>query len=212
VSNYGDYHYLAGAIIDSARRGTPLLNDLPGVPIPGIEDSTPVDKAKILSSIIAIECTRLVLLETPILRPPDIMEFREANAALLRAFRRSMLRYTADLNGKIDGLSVEDFREKTRFFIETEIVPAMDELRSTMNNPARPWFKRAVDAAKVFPSIAGAYLAGGPAAVAAMAITKSAEQFFVEVAAHGDRKEALKRSGLYYLLKLEQFQNDKGGE
>jgi hypothetical protein len=103
VTYPGDYHYLAGAIIDSARRGIPLLNDLPGVPIPGIEDTTPVDKAKILSSIIAIECTRLVLPEAPILRPADIMEFREANAALLRAFRRSMLRYAADLNGKIAG-------------------------------------------------------------------------------------------------------------
>jgi hypothetical protein len=205
----GDYHYLAGAIIDSARRGLPLLNDLPGVPIPGIEDTTPVDKAKILSSIIAIECTRLVLPETPVLRPGDIMEFREANRALLRGFRRSMLRYAADLNGKIAGLSVEDFREKTRFFIETEIVPAMDELRGTMNDPTRPWFKRAVDAAKVFPSVAGAFLAGGPAAAVAMAITKSAEQFFIEVAAHGDKKEALKRSGLYYLLKLEKFQNSR---
>jgi hypothetical protein len=28
-----------------------------------------------------------------------------------------MLRYAADLNGKIAGLSVEDFREKTRFFV-----------------------------------------------------------------------------------------------
>jgi hypothetical protein len=207
----GDYHYLAGAIIDSARRGIPLLNDLPGIPIPGIEDTTPVDKAKILSSIIAIECTRLVLPETPILHPADIMEFREANTVWLRGFRRSMLRYAADLNGKIAGLSVEDFREKTRFFIDTEIAPAMDELRSAMNDPARPWFKRAVDAAKIFPSVAGAFLAGSPAAALAMAITKSAEQFFVEVAAHGDKKEALKRSGLYYLLKLEQFQSDKGG-
>jgi hypothetical protein len=211
VTYPGDYHYLAGAIIDSAQRRIPLLNDLPGVPVPGIEDITPVDKAKILSSIIAIECTRLVLPETPILRPGDIMEFRAANVPLLRGFRRSMLRYATDLNGKIAGLSVEDFREKTRFFIETEIVPAMDELRGTMHNPGKPWYKHAIDAAKVIPSIGAAFVAGGPSAAVTKAITAYAEQFFVEVAAHGDKKEALKRSGLYYLLKLERFQNDKGG-
>jgi hypothetical protein len=37
------------------------------------------------------------------------------------------------------------------------------------------------------------------------ALTTYAAQFFVEVGAHGDKQEALKRSGLYYLLQLEQF-------
>jgi hypothetical protein len=37
------------------------------------------------------------------------MEFREANAALLTGFRRSMLRYAADLNGKIKGMDREAF-------------------------------------------------------------------------------------------------------
>ncbi len=137
----GNYHYLAGAIIESAKRAVPLLNDQPGLPIPGIDQTTPHDKAKILSAILAIECTKLILPPTPILHPEDIMEFRAANAGLLRGFRKSMLRYAADLNGKINGLSFEDFEHKTRFFIETQIVPAMDDLRMTLNDPARPWHR-----------------------------------------------------------------------
>jgi hypothetical protein len=39
------------------------------------------------------------------------MEFREANKDLLRGFRRSMLRYAADLNGKIAGLTHAEFGE-----------------------------------------------------------------------------------------------------
>jgi hypothetical protein len=209
VTYPGAYHYLAGAILESAKLGAPLLNDYPGLPIPGIDQTTPQDEGKVLSAILAIECTKLVLPPTPILHPTDIMEFRAANTELLRVFRKSMLRYAADLNGKIGGLSQEDFEHKTRFFIETQIVPAMDDLRITMNDPARPWHKRAIDVAKVIPSIAGAYFTGGTSAALIKALTAYASQFFVEVAAHGDRQEALKRSGLYYLLQLRKFHDDK---
>ena len=34
-------------------------------------------------------------------------------------------------------------------------------------------------------------------------------QFFIEVAAKGDKKEALKRSGLTYLLRLQQFHDSR---
>jgi hypothetical protein len=209
ITEPGDYHYLAGAILESARTNVPLLNDFPGLPIPGIEDAAPVDKAKALATIIAIECTKLVLPSTPILRPQEIMEFRTENSALLRGFRRSMLRYAADLNDRIRGVSAEEFRDKTTFFIETEIVPAMDELRAAINAPSRPWYRRAIDAAKIAPAIAGAYFVGSPTAALAKAISASAEQFFVEVAAHGDKAESLKRSGLYYLLRLQAAHESK---
>lgn len=209
VTYPGNYHYMAGAILESVKRGVPLLNDQPGLPIPGIEQTTPHDNAKILSAVLAIECTKLILPPTPILRPEDIMEFRAANAGLLRGFRKSMLRYAADLNDKINGLSFEDFEHKTRFFIETQIAPAMDDLRMMLNDPARPWHKRAVDAAKVIPSIVGAYFTGGTSAALTKALTAYASQFFVEVGARGDKQEALKRSGLYYLLQLSTFHDDR---
>src|SRR3984885_13733303 len=126
VTYPGPYHYFAGAILESGKRGVPLLNDYPGLPIPGVDQKTPHDQAKVLSAILAIECTKLILPPTPILHPADIMEFRAANTHLLHGFRKSMLKYAADLNGQIGDLSREDFEHKTRFFIETQLVPAMD--------------------------------------------------------------------------------------
>jgi hypothetical protein len=200
------YDYLARALMHSAEAGVPLLNDVPAMQIPGIPDTVPADNARILATILAIECTKLVLPPMPLLRPEDIMEFRAENATLLRGFRRSMLRYAADLNGKIKGLSREEFEAKTRFFVETQIVPAMDELNAAMNDHARPWHKRVFAAVKIAPEIAGAFIAGGPAAALAKAVTATASQFFIEVAAKGDQEDALKRSGLTYVMRLKAFQ------
>ncbi|QND70752.1 hypothetical protein [Tardiphaga robiniae] len=141
----GDYHYIAGAIIHSGRTGAPLLNDMPGLQIPGMSDVAPHNDAKLLAATLAVECTRIALPPTPMLRPEDLIEFREENKILLRAFRRSMLRYASDLNGKIKDLGRDEFERQTKFFIETQIVPAMDELNSVMNDPARPWHRRAID-------------------------------------------------------------------
>src|SRR5262249_25421067 len=129
------------------------------------------------------------------------------NATLLRGFRRSMLRYAADLNSKINDVSREELEAKTKFFVQTQIVPSMDELNATMNDPAR--LKRALDAIKIVPQIGGAFLAGGGAAALTKAITAFAAQFFVEVAAKGDKEEALKRSGLTYLLRLRAFHDSR---
>ncbi|HXW30161.1 MAG TPA: hypothetical protein VEK55_12430 [Xanthobacteraceae bacterium] len=203
----GVHHYIGGALMHSAATGIPLLNDIPAVPIPGIPDTAPADNAKLLSAILAIECTRIALPPTPLMRPEDLMEFRQANSTLLRGFRRSMLRYAADLNSKIKGLSAEDFRAKTQFFVETEIVPTMDELNATMNDPARPWHRRAIDALKIIPQVGGAFLTAGPSAALTKAITTSAAQFFTEVAAKTDKAEAIKRSGLTYLLRMRAFQD-----
>src|SRR5262249_54820228 len=179
------------------------------LPIPGLPELAPSDDAKLLAAILAVECTRIALPHMPLLQPEDLMEFRDANKDLLRGFRRSMLRYAADLNGKIRGLTREEIEHKTKFFIETEIVPAMDELNTVMNDPARPWPKRAIDAIKIIPQIGGAFLAGGPSAALTKAITTGAAQFFVEVAAKSDKGEALKRSGLTYLLRLKAFQEER---
>jgi hypothetical protein len=205
----GVYHYFAEAIHHSAQTGIPLLNDIPGLAIPGIKNSVPYDDAKLLAASIAIECTRIALPPVPLLQPEDLMEFREANASLLRGFRRSMLRYAADLNSKIKDITEEEFVSKTKFFIETNIVPAMDELNVTMNDPARPWHRRAVDALKIIPQVGGAFLSGGASAALTKAITASASQFFVEVAAKGDKEEVIKRSGLTYLLRLRAFHDER---
>jgi hypothetical protein len=88
----GHYHYLAGAVLHSAQTGIPLLNDIPGLPVPFVEGAEG-DGAKHLSAMLAIECVKLALPELPLLWPDDLMEFREDNRDALHVFRRSLLRY-----------------------------------------------------------------------------------------------------------------------
>jgi hypothetical protein len=85
----------------------------------------------------------------------------------------------------------------------------MDELNTTMNDPARPWHRRAIDGLKIIPQIGGAFFTGGASAAFTKAISASAAQFFVEVSAKGDKEEVLKRSGLTYLLRLKGFLDDR---
>jgi hypothetical protein len=205
----GTYHYLVGSVLESARTGLPLVNDFPGIPIPGLDGSVPIDDAKVLASIIAIECTKLVLPQLPMLRPEDLMEFRAENQKTLRTFRRSMLSYAADLNKSIATIKRDELEHKTKFFVQTEVVPVMDELQASINAPSREWWKRGVDFVKVIPELAAACFTLDHSTAIAKILTTYAGQMFVEMTARGDRKEALKRSGLYYLLKLRAFQEER---
>jgi len=204
----GSYHYLAGAIRYSAQTGVPILNDLPGLPIPGLDGSVPADDAKTLAAIIAIECTKLVLPELPMLRPEDLMEFRAENTTTLRAFRRSMLRYADDLNNRLSGIKPEELEKHTKFFIDTEIVPVLDELQAALNAPARAWWRRGLDFVKVVPELAAGAFTMDPTTAIAKVLTTYAGQMFTEITARGDQREALKRSGLYYLLRLRAYQEE----
>jgi hypothetical protein len=204
----GNYHYLAGAVRYSAQTGVPLLNDLPGLPIPGLDGSVPTDDAKTLAAIIAIECTKLVLPELPMLRPEDLMEFRAENTTTLRAFRRSMLRYADDLNKRLSGIKPEELERHTKFFLDTEIVPVLDELQAAVNAPARAWWRRGLDFVKVVPELTAGAFTMEPTTAIAKVLTTYAGQMFTEITAKGDQREALKRSGLYYLLRLRAFQEE----
>jgi hypothetical protein len=148
VSWPGDYHYLAGSLIESGKTGIPLLNDVRGLPIPGIDQATPRDNAKILSA--------------------------------------------------------------TRFFVQTEVVPVMDALRSSMSDPARPWYNRVTDHVRVVANLGASFLVMDPTAAIAKALAKYAGVLGAEVTARGDQRHNLRRSGLYYLLSLQRFHEKHG--
>ncbi len=206
VSYPGDYHYLAGALLHATNTGIPLLNDMPGLPVPMISDGADGDRAKQLSAMLAIECVKLALPELPLLRPEDLMEFRADTSDSLRAFRRSMLRYAGDLNGKLASVALQDIAAATKFFVDTEIVPTLDELRAKINAPARPWYKRAIDFGRVLPKVVPSFFTMNPATIIGSILTNYAGQFFTELSAVGEKREALKKSGLYYLLQLQTYQ------
>jgi hypothetical protein len=212
VSYLHTYPYMMNAVAESGKRGIPLINDRPAIPVLGPVDSgTPHDDAKALSTILAIECAKIALPEMPVLHPEELMEFRAENAEALRGFRRSMLQYAAELNGKIKDLSPDEFGRKTQFFVQTEIVPVLDSLRAALSAPARPWYRRVFEGAKVTAQVGLGFVTMEPNSAMANALVKYAGLFADEFTAEGDHRAALKRSGLYYLLNLERFQRERHG-
>lgn len=199
----GAFYYQAGAIQKAGKDGIALVNDLPGLPIPGIDGSV-ADDAKALAAFLAMQCMNVALPDLPLLSPDDLMEFRSENKDLLRGFRRAMLRYAGEWRGELKGLSPELIVKESRFLIETQIVPALDELRQLTSDPARPWHKRAIEGVKVAATITGSIVTMQFERAISQLIDALAPQFFTEMEAKGDKQHGLKRSDLYYLLKIQQ--------
>lgn len=199
----GDIHYHAGALRAASDAGIPLICDVPGLPIPGAERAATAD-AKALSAFIALQAMHLVLPEMPLLRPDDLMEFRQENAPHLRAFRRAMLRYAGAWRGQLAVAAPEEIAQETRFLVETEIVPALDELRQLATDPARPWLKRAIDGVRLTASVAGSCFTMRWDQAAVKVLGALAPQFLNEIDAKGDKRRELRRSDLYYLLQVQK--------
>ena len=199
----GDIHYQAGALRVASDAGIPLICDVPGLPIPGAERAATTD-AKSLSSFIALQAMHLVLPEMPLLRPEDLMEFRQENARHLRAFRRAMLRYAGAWRGQLSCAAPEEIVQETRFLVETEIVPALDELRQLATDPARPWLKRAIDGVRLTASVAGSCITMRWDQAVVKVIEALAPQFLNEIDSKGDKHRQLRRSDLYYLLQVQK--------
>jgi hypothetical protein len=199
----GAYYYQAGALQTAGQLGLPLISDEPRIPIPGNNNSVATD-AKALSSFIALQAMSVALSDIPLLAPDDLMEFRDSNAQSLRAFRRAMLRYAGEWRGNLEGLTAEQAAKETEFLVQTEIVPALDELRQLISDPARPWHRRAIDGIKVTASIGASCLTGSWDKAIAELLTAFAPQFFKEIEAKGDKTHGVRRSDLYYLIQIQR--------
>jgi hypothetical protein len=83
--------------------------------------------------------------------------------------------------------------------------PPPDAFRSAMNDPARPWYNRVTDHAKVLAELGANFFAMDPTTAIAKAPSKYAGMLGAELTAKGDQRANLQRSGLYYLLSLQRF-------
>jgi len=142
----------------------------------------------------------LVLPDLPLFTTQELVDFRIENVKELKNFRASMLRYAKALNAQIsEDPSSDELYRKTRFFIETEINPALHDLNRDLANPNRPWIKRMADGARIGSSVLAGVLTGGFLGQTAAEGIRSA--LLSEMEAKGDKQEIAKRNGLYYLLK-----------
>lgn len=194
----GEFYYQAGAIAYASQKELPLLDDGSGLALPF--RARYKNNASSLAALVALESASIVLPDLPLLRPQEIVDFRSDNVKELQSFRASMLRYGRTLNADIaEGTPAEEVVRKARFLVETEIAPALHDLSRDLSNPNRPWLKRMTDGVRVSSAVFLGLLTGG---VLGKTVAEAVDRAVLsELDARGDKLEAAKRSGLYYLLK-----------
>lgn len=202
IIHAGDFFYQAGAIQYSAEKQIPLIDDGTrdqfGLALPFKAQHK--DNAPALATLLAVESLGLVLPDLPPMTCEELVDFRFENEKELRNFRASMLRFATSLNQQLpDNPSVEELNSKVKFIVDTEVAPALHDLKRDLDNPNRPWQKRIADVGRIASAVTVGWLSGGPIApTAAAALTNAV---LSDLEGRGDRQEAVKRNGLYYLLK-----------
>ena len=150
----GSLHYPATAMIYASRHGIPLINDNLNLPVPALGGVNSKDNARLLTTILAMECANLVLPKIRVLHPREIMEMREDLSKHLQPFRLSLLRLSAELNKAISSTSsLEEILRAARFIVETEVQPTLIELKASIDAPSKRWYSRALEVAKQVPEL-----------------------------------------------------------
>jgi hypothetical protein len=193
--------YPANALVYATKHQIPLVNDSP-LPVPGIP-AAPKDNAKLLATILAIESVKLVLPKLKPLMPKELQEFRAETAEYVKPFRVAMLRLAKELNAALTSdARLEDVRRQAQFLVETSVYPQLHDLEAVLNDPGKPWYKRAVDLAKAAPELATNF-ATMPKGIALAKLLGAIAKVLADVRDEQlDKENRLSRSGIYYLLKL----------
>ena len=178
-----------------------MVNDNPELPIPGLGGGSPRNNAKLLATIMAIECANLILPIVRPLTPQEIVEARDELAPYRAAFRRGMLELTTHLNAQIQSNSTdEDIRETSRFLIEAKVIPALAELQNVMASPKRNWLAASWEVAKEAPAIVTAF-STLPRELAVAKVMAAAGSAFLALDKQDESSKTLK-SQMYFLLRL----------
>jgi hypothetical protein len=110
-----------------------------------------------------------------------------------------MLRYTKSINANIsEDTPPEELARKIKYFVESEIAPALHDLDRDIRNPNRSWFRRLGDGVSISASVITGLPTGGLGQTAAEGIKNI---LVAEMEGTGSKYDAAKQNGLYYVLK-----------
>ena len=200
----GNFHYPANALLYASSNNLPLINDNPNIPVPAFSGESPKNNAKILSTVLAMECIGLILPSIKPMQPVELSEFRDEAKDLIVPFRSSLLSYAAELNSVIaSDATNEEIQQQAKFMVDTKVLPQLLELKAFIEQPSKAWYNRAYDVVKKAPQLATCFFTMPPN-IALANVLSEVTGILVSINNEGREKESkLKRSGLYYLLKLE---------
>jgi hypothetical protein len=114
-----------------------------------------------------------------------------------------MLRLAKELNGAISsGTSIAAVQKEAKFLVETKVYPELNSLEAILKNPAKHWYRRAVDLAKSTPELASNFFTLPTSMALAKVLAKVAGALCDIRDERLTGEEQLARSGLNYLLKF----------
>jgi hypothetical protein len=194
--------YPANALVFAARNGLPLVNDVEGLPVPGIPGDAK-SNAKVLATILTMESVRLVLPKLAPLEPAALRYFREELAPHVKPFRVAMLRLAKELNASIEaGTALAEVQKQAKFLVQTDVYPKLAELEAVTKDPTKHWYRKATDIAKAVPELALNFSTMPAHLAIAKFMAKAAGVLAVIRDSQISTQDQLARSGLHYLLKL----------
>ena len=120
-----------------------------------------------------------------------------------------MLKLAKKLNNLISPSSnLEDIQKQTKFVIETNVLPGLENLKNILKDTSKPWIRRIVDLALDAPELIGNFQTMIPnqkykAYIEAFKrISKEVKEILDEKI---QQKRILMNNGLSYLLKIDQI-------
>lgn len=200
------WSYPANSLIYSTQECLPLITTNPTMPIPGLPSEVK-SNAKILSTILAMECIKLVLPNIKTIEPWEIEELKEKTKEYFVPFKLRMLKLSKVLNSAISSSSTTDeIIKEAKFIFESEVEPEMIELKTAISHSGQPWHNRLIDLTKDMPQLVLGFTTL-PSNIAIANVLAKLGVFFSDIRSEQlSKDEARKRGGLYYLLKLSQKQ------
>ena len=181
-----------------------LVNDNPGMPVPSLGGATAKDNAKVLAAVLSIESVRIALPNLKPLVPAEIAELRYDTRDYAKPFRLAMLKLTKELNAAITAeASFADIRKHSQFIAQTTVLPELEELRAFLDQPSKSRYRRAVEFVKSLPELVTNFYQMDPLSASGQVLMKLAEILANIHEDQGEKKQVKKKSGYYYLLKIQ---------
>ncbi|MBI1360563.1 MAG: hypothetical protein GC155_09830 [Alphaproteobacteria bacterium] len=206
----GDYTYSAAALTYAGQVGLPIINDVPMLGIPSLPAESLKHNASALASLLAVECMQFILPQIPQLDVSQLMDFRDEMRPYVQQFRIAILKMTKSLSAQIEaGADAGTIAAAARFVIESELQPMLIELKAFAEAPGRPWHRSLIKPLQAW--LSPGYWMMPPAAQLARLADGYINQAIASELGTKQREAEVKRSPLYYLLKVQKL-GCNGGE
>ena len=180
-----------------------LISDNPELPIPYLSEK--ISSVKFLTTILAEECIRISLPKSISLNAEDILIVRDKLQDQLIPFRMAMQKLSSVLKSTIkDNQDMNKLRAEAKFIAESQVEPAMYELRRKIEiEKDKLWIKVFGKAISWIPFIAKGFATPTPDN-----IFKAMEKIYGDVETISSAIQNIdiaKEPGICYLLKLDRI-------